>query len=182
MNHVLVNGQNEVVMLSAVAFDPVPAGFSAFETEEWPDPGLLRAEDGSFFQKPAPVPSVASALAARLDELAALRWQKEEAGTTAGGAPIPTDRITQAKLTAVYVRASSDPDYEVHWKSGPGEFVTLDATQIIAIGDAVTAHVQACFDREMELSAELVSASNAGNADAKRAAIAAVDISAGWPG
>jgi hypothetical protein len=43
-----------------------------------------------------------------------------------------------------------DSTYTCRWKGIDG-FVTLNATQIIAIADAVRAHVQSCFDHEAEL-------------------------------
>lgn len=43
-----------------------------------------------------------------------------------------------------------DEKYSCRWKTESG-FVELTAPQILAIADAVRAHVQSCFDREAEL-------------------------------
>lgn len=113
--------------------------------------------------------------AARLVDLAARRYQAEEAGTIFGGAPLATDRTTQGKITAAYVKAAADPAYSIPvWKFGPGKFAALDAATILAAADAVSAHVQACFTREADLSAAILGATDA-------AALAAVDIETGWP-
>ena len=120
-------------------------------------------------------PDLATGQTARLQELADLRWQQEGSGTTMGGNPLATDRTTQAKLTAAYVKASADPAYTIaDWKSGPGVFAPLDATTIIAAADAVETHVQACFTNEATLSASILAATD-------MAALEAVDITTGWP-
>jgi hypothetical protein len=52
--------------------------------------------------------------------------------------------------------------------------VALDAQAITAVAMAVRAHVQACFDNEAELKAQIEAASTAQE-------IAAVDLNSGWP-
>jgi hypothetical protein len=106
---------------------------------------------------------------ARLDALAARRWQAEEGGMSSP--PMATDRVTQAKLTGAYVKATQDPAFTVNWKVGRGAFVTLDAATIIALGDAVTTHVQTCFDREAALTAQILAAADP----------TSIDINTGWP-
>lgn len=107
--------------------------------------------------------------------LADRRWQAEVGGTTVGGIPVSTDRESQSKLTAAFVQADKNPAFNIpNWKVAPGTFVTLDATTIIALGNAVTAHVQACFDREAELCNEILNAVD--DVD-----LAAIDINSGWP-
>ena len=54
-----------------------------------------------------------------------------------------------------------------------GTFVTLDAAAITAVAMAVRAHVQACFDREAELKAQIEAAVTAEE-------IAAVDLNTRW--
>ena len=114
---------------------------------------------------------------ARADKLAALaerRWQAETGGVLVGGMPVKTDAGSTAKITAAYVQAKANPAFTVNWKVDKAMFVTLDAATIIAIGDAVTSHVQACFDHEMALTTQIMLAK-----DAK--ALDAIDIDAGWP-
>lgn len=113
-----------------------------------------------------------------LDRLAGRRWIAETGGIIVGGAPIKTDRESQAVLTSAYVQASGNPEFTARWKVGRGAFVTLDAATIVAIGNAVTSHVQACFNREDELTDEILAA----HAAEDREALEAIDLDAGWPG
>ena len=79
-------------------------------------------------------------------ELAAARFEAETAGIDG----IKTDRESQALITGAALKAMQDSTYSCRWKTESG-FVELTAPQILAIADAVRAHVQSCFDREAEL-------------------------------
>jgi hypothetical protein len=121
-----------------------------------------------------PFADVPSAKAAKLAELAEIRWNAEESGTTFGGNPLATDRTTQAKLTAGYAKAVNDPDFVIaSWKFAAGVFGSLDATTIIAAANAVEAHIQACFTNEKTLSGDIIAA-------ADFAELEAVDLTVGW--
>jgi hypothetical protein len=106
---------------------------------------------------PPPAPTFDELKAAKYEEIAAARYAAETGGCTVDGVTIATDRGSQALLTAAVVTARIDPEFKVRWKCADGRFVTLDAMQLRAIGDAVTAHVEACFAREAEL-VELIDA------------------------
>lgn len=112
--------------------------------------------------------------AAKLDALSERRWQAETGGTLVGGVPVKTDSSSTAKITAAYVQAKENPNFAVNWKVDTAIFATLDAATIIVIGDAVTAHVQACFDNEMTLTASIMLAADV-------SALDAIDIASGWP-
>ena len=81
-------------------------------------------------------------------ELAEARWQAEVSGVNG----IRTDRESQSMITGAALKAMQDETYTCKWKTETG-FVELTAAQILAIADAVRAHVQGCFDREAELLA-----------------------------
>ena len=83
-------------------------------------------------------------------EIATARYNAEIAGVTVNGVSIKTDRESQGLITGAALKAMQDNTYTCRWKGIDG-FVELTAPQIIAIADAVRAHVQACFDREAEL-------------------------------
>lgn len=105
-----------------------------------------------------PIPPALDELkTAKRSEIAAARYNAETGGCTVDGVTIATDRGSQALLTAAVVTARLDPEFQTRWKCADGRFVTLDAMQLRAIGDAVIAHVEACFAREAEL-VELVDA------------------------
>jgi len=63
---------------------------------------------------------------------------------------VRTDRESQALITGAALKAMQDSEYSCRWKGVSG-FIELTAPQILAIADAVRAHVQGCFDREAEL-------------------------------
>jgi len=92
------------------------------------------------------------AKAAKKDEIAAARFAAETGGIVVGGAEIRTDRESQAMITGAALKAIQDAEYSCSWKTDGG-FVQLSAPQILAIADAVRAHVQECFDHERALNA-----------------------------
>jgi hypothetical protein len=80
---------------------------------------------------------------------ATARYNKETAGITVSGAAVTTDRASQAMLAGAFNYCQQNPTTAINWKTATGAFVTLTAAQITAIADAVGAHVQACFSKEM---------------------------------
>lgn len=108
--------------------------------------------------------------------LAGRRWQAEVGGTMIGGVvPLKTDEVTQTKLTAAYVKAQADPGFSIsNWKVAPCVFGPLSNAEIIAAGNAMTAHIQLCFDNEAALSAQILAADT-------HAALDAINIETGWP-
>ena len=86
------------------------------------------------------------------ERLAALRFKKETGSLTlTSGAVINTERDSQALVTGAYTASTINPDIVINWKGETG-WIQIGATEIRAIANAVTAHVQACFTREKELS------------------------------
>ena len=107
--------------------------------------------------------------------LGAQRWAHETSGITVAGVPLATDDRTQAKLLGAVVLFREDPSLlEVLWKVAPGHFETIPRDPGLAQGVAVGRFVQACFAHEAALTAAIHAAPNA-------AALAAIDITAGWP-
>lgn len=115
---------------------------------------------------PPPAPSFDELKAAKYDEIAAARYAAETGGCTVDGVTIATDRGSQALLTAAVVMARLDPEFKTRWKCADGSFVTLDAMQLCAIGDAVIAHVEQCFAREGELCEQIDAAQTPEELDA----------------
>lgn len=81
------------------------------------------------------------------ERIAARRWIAETAGTTFGGMPIDTDDRSKLLINGAALRADRSADYVLRWKTSEG-FVDLTAAQVLAVADAVSEHVQLCFDRE----------------------------------
>jgi hypothetical protein len=90
-------------------------------------------------------------------EIADKRWREETGGIIVDGVEIATDRESQALLMGAVLAAQNNPEYAVNWKAKNGWF-ELDAATLIAIGNAVRSHVQACFDREKELQEQVEAA------------------------
>ncbi|WP_162488221.1 DUF4376 domain-containing protein [Azospirillum lipoferum] len=143
---------------------PVPDAF-----DEMPD----GAGGVELVQRIEPIP-LAEVRAARKEALAALRWERECSGITMpDGSFIATDDRSKTLLNGKYRTAEKYPERLHRWKGPEGE-VTLTSGQVIAIGDAVSDYVQACFDRELDLIADIDAAETA-------VAVWAVDIATGWP-
>lgn len=107
-----------------------------------------------------------------------VRWEKEIGGMGFGGAIIPTD--DRAKTLIMGARTAAVEQGEAfadEWKIAPGIYVPLDAPTAIALGDALLAHIRACFAREKALIAAILGAGTHDDMDAAEAA-----IETGWPG
>lgn len=108
---------------------------------------------GDFVPYVPPAPTLEQLKERKRAEIAAARYEAETAGITVNGISVATDRDSQALLTAAAFSAFMDSSYTVEWKMTDGTFATLTAEQIIAIGRAVSAHVESCFSRERNLYA-----------------------------
>ena len=97
---------------------------------------------------------LAAAKTAKKSEIAAARYAAEIAGVTVGGVVVRTDRESQALITGAALKAMQDSEYTCKWKTENG-FLELTAVQILAIADAVRAHVQTCFDAEAAKCAQI---------------------------
>jgi hypothetical protein len=99
---------------------------------------------------------LAGAKEAKLAELAEARWNEEVGGLAVNGVTVLTDDRSKALLTGAVDKARNDPKFTTTWKSSGGIWVTLDAKTIIAIGEAVSAHVQSCFSKECALASKVL--------------------------
>lgn len=100
-------------------------------------------------------------------DIAARRYDAEVGGIYLGDLRIATDDRSKTMIAGAALAALRNPDYLLNWKT-PAGFVQLQAGQVLAVADAVHAHVQACFDRE----AALLAMGDAVSPD---------DLEAGWP-
>lgn len=106
-----------------------------------------------------PEPTLDELKAQKKASIAAARYKVETAGTTVNGVLIDTGRDSQALITGAALAAMLDDGYSLNWKTSAG-FIHLTAPEIIAVAQAVRAHVQTCFDREGELVALVDAAQN----------------------
>jgi hypothetical protein len=73
------------------------------------------------------------------------RLAKETAGITVSGVPIATDDRAKIMIIGARVAAAADPDWSTPWAAADGKTYPINAPTMIAIADAVQAHVNACF-------------------------------------
>lgn len=110
--------------------------------------------DGQLDKRPLAVPKIDAAM--MKGYVAAKRYAIETGGITVAGAHVATDRASQSMITGAVVRAQLDPASTASFKAESG-FVTLTATQMLGVGVAVAAHVQACFAAEAAVLAKIES-------------------------
>ena len=134
---------------------------------EWPREDIERR--GLTWVEPvAPIMSVAKALKALADR----RWWKTQTFTYDGVETQADGAIAVVNATlALRQRRGVPSDYPQTWKLGASEFRQWDETQIEAFGFAIADHIQACFEREAELTALIIAAEHPSD----------VDTSTGWP-
>lgn len=111
---------------------------------------------------PEPVPDWPALIATR-------RWKAETGGTVINGLPIDTDDRSKLLINGAAMQADRNADYVLRWKTSQG-FVDLTAAQVLAVADAVSEHVQLCFDREDALLGAVANGS-----------ITAEMLEEGWP-
>lgn len=107
------------------------------------------------------------------NELAGHRYNIASAGVTLFGKVFPSDETSKINYIGAFIQASANPDYTVNWKSRDG-FINLNAAQVVQLVTAVSAHIQAAFDRESELSTII-------DAETGPETLVALDIKIGWP-
>lgn len=83
------------------------------------------------------------------------RWEKEVGGIEVNGLTVATDDRSKTMISGARVAAMANPDFTTSWKGAGGEFVPLDANAVIAISDAVLAHVSNCFAAEAQVLADI---------------------------
>jgi len=128
--------------LPARSTPSAPMALAGAEVARWTGSGWEKLASVPEPQ-PIPVPDWPALIAAR-------RYDSEVSGTVVGGMPIATDDRSKLLINGAALRANRNPSYVLRWKTSDG-FVDLSAAQVLAVADAVSEHVQACFDREDEL-------------------------------
>lgn len=97
--------------------------------------------DGAFHEPPPPVPSQAELIAYAADQ----RWQIEVGGIMIAGVPIATDDRSKTMILGARVAAAANPEWETVWHGSDGQTYPLNAASMIAISNAVEAHVNGTF-------------------------------------
>lgn len=85
------------------------------------------------------------------------RWQREVGGITVSAIPIATDDRSKLMIAGARLAAMADPEWTTPWHGADGGIYPLDAAAIVAISDAVSAHVQATFTAFATVKAAIAS-------------------------
>lgn len=82
----------------------------------------------------------------KLDDYAkAVRYAKEVGGLIVGGMQIATDDRSKQMIIGARIAADANPSFTTPWVTASGDIVAVDAPTMIAISNAVLAHVGSCF-------------------------------------
>lgn len=83
------------------------------------------------------------------------RYNKEVGGITYNGSPIATDDRSKQMILGARMAAQADATFNTKWAASDGTIVALDAPGLVALSNAVLAHVQACFLRFASVNADI---------------------------
>ncbi|ABQ68534.1 hypothetical protein Swit_2175 [Rhizorhabdus wittichii RW1] len=143
-------------------------------------PGTISADGSSFIPDDTALEELRSA---RWSEAKDIRFMRMTGGCLVPGVGVVDTRndpvsnsqlfVAGAALSATRAQMTGEP-WSKEWTLADNSVVTLDAAQMIAIGDAVEAHLQACQDAGTAIRALIDAAED-------EAALAAIDITAGYP-
>lgn len=129
------------VFPSELKFRQVPARVEA---------GMIEV-DGKFVHPPSQPLGVEQLLAYAANK----RWEVETGGITLSGVPVATDDRSKIMIMGARVAAQANPDWTTVWHGSDGGTYPLNAAAMVAISDAVEAHVNATFATFAALKADV---------------------------
>ena len=104
------------------------------------------------------------------------RWRAEQRGVELNGLQLRTDERSQQRVTSLVTAIAADEMADnFDFEAQPGQWITVTRAQGIAIGKALSQHVQACFNHCKALHAAIAAAED-------DEALGAINLQAGWPG
>ncbi|WP_347269850.1 DUF4376 domain-containing protein [Rhizorhabdus histidinilytica] len=145
-------------------------------------PGMISADGLSFIPDET---TIAELRAARWRQAKDIRFMRMTGGCLVPGIGLVDTRNDPISNSQLFVAGAAlsasralaidpDTDWSKDWTLADNSVVTLSAAQMIALGDAVEAHLQACQDAGTAIRALIDAADD-------EAALAAIDITAGYP-
>lgn len=172
------NGVETIVVVLPLAavpgFDPNnPMQPGTYGVPDNVQVGWVRDGNGGWVEPVIPAPTLAEAIASKLGDLAAYRFDKETGGITVSGINVLTDRESQATLTGAYVAVQLNPDRLIDWKASDGTWTQIDRATVEFLAGAVADHVQSCFSTEKAKAAEILALTTVD-------AVLAYDVTVGW--
>lgn len=123
----------------------------------------------------ASIPTLDELKVTKTKLLADYRWQRTQVMNYDGETDVPADPALSV-ITSIAVGEQFAPSNGATrtFKLKANVFRTWNVSQIVTYGIAIGNHVQACFNREKALYAQVQAA-------ADEAALNAIDITVGWP-
>lgn len=137
-------------------------------------------EPAADYAPPPPADPVAALEAAKvraLTAVAARRWAAEQRAALPDGTVVPSDTAARGNVAAAVELMGATgalPTATWRWKLGRGDRVNMTRADLLGLGLAMADHVQACFAREESLELLIEAAPTP-------AAVAAINLDAGWP-
>lgn len=124
-------------------------------------------------------PSLSEAKADKWDQAKTERDRRITAGCTVPGVgTFDTDEVSRGNITGAVTMAliaqGAGAPYSIGWKLADNTIATLNAAGMIGAGGAVGQYVAACHANVQGLGLAIEAASDL-------AAVAAIDVGAGWP-
>jgi hypothetical protein len=130
---------NRIVLDDPADYAP-PSGFSLVaDADAYAIGGSI---SGGAYTPPAAPPSPPVDLTAYA---MATRWKKETGGIVVAGVPIATDDRAKLMIVGARVAADADANWSTVWQGDDGNAYPLNAAQMVAVSNAVQAHVAHCF-------------------------------------
>lgn len=83
------------------------------------------------------------------------RWRKEIGGIVVSGVSVATDDRSKQMILGARLAAEADNGFTTPWVGSDGSINTLGAAQVIAISNAVLAHVAGCFATFADLQSDI---------------------------
>lgn len=109
-----------------------------------------------------------------LEELAAIRWQHSQRFVYDGVETWAQAAVSDITAAVVSMQVAADPNATIPWKLATGQWRLFDFAALVAYGQAVRTHVQACFTKEESLATQIMEADDVD-------ALALIDLESGWP-
>lgn len=83
------------------------------------------------------------------------RYAKEIGGITISNIPVATDDRSKQMILGARLAAETDSNWSTSWVAADGSIAPVNAATIIAISDAVQAHVNNCFTTYAVVKADI---------------------------
>lgn len=135
-------GSDQSIVWSSAAAGFVPTNESEYlqfiEDGNAPTPIATPGELQAIFADRYPAGSLWTYAAAK-------RFEKEVGGLTVAGVPVSTDDRSKLMIMGARLAAEANAGFTTDWVGADGEVHQLSAADMIAISDAVLAHVAQCF-------------------------------------